>query len=413
MTPQPGDTSGSLDTQIQGILRAVREHLNMEVGFISEFNGPSRVYRYTDAAGQSRISAGSSHAREETLCSRVVAGELPELITDARAHPIAGSMPITAELGIRTHVCVPIHLIDRQVYGTLGCYSTRVDRSVSKKDLKSLTLGASILSRLFDTQIADHDVQTAKRERISNIIGDRALAMHFQPIYRLGDGTLSGFEALARFQVNPPRTPDVWFAEAHDVGRGIELEIAAATEAITALKLLPASSTLSFNLSPRAILSPSFHEMLDGQPVDRLVVELTEHDSIEDYLPLCETLRVHRGRGLQLAIDDLGAGHSSFRHVLELKPDLIKLDMGLTRNIDRDPGRRALAAAITRYSHSMGCEVVAEGVETVAELRTLQSLNVTKIQGYLTGRPVPREAISLIDVAVSLPGMSPADTLTA
>src|SRR5262249_4228013 len=98
----------------------------------------------------------------------------------------------------------------------------------------------------------------------------------------------------------------------------------------------------------------------------------------------------YRSRGLRLAIDDVGAGYASFRHILDLNPDLIKLDTVLTRNIDADIARQTLAKAITMFGRKMGCEVVAEGVETIGELDTLRAIGATKVQGYLIGRPMPR-----------------------
>lgn len=90
-----------------------------------------------------------------------------------------------------------------------------------------------------------------------------------------------------------------------------------------------------------------------------------------------------------MAVDDAGAGYASFRHILKLKPDVIKLDSSLIRNVDSDTGCRALAAALIRFAEETGCKVVAEGVETQEELTMLRRLEVSKAQGYLLGRPLP------------------------
>ena len=103
-------------------------------------------------------------------------------------------------------------------------------------------------------------------------------------------------------------------------------------------------------------------------------------------------LRPLRARGMRLSVDDAGAGHSSFRHILRLHPDYIKLDISLTRDIDTDRNRRALAAALIGFAHETGAELIAEGVETESELATLRELGVHKAQGYLLGRPAPFEA---------------------
>ena len=119
------------------------------------------------------------------------------------------------------------------------------------------------------------------------------------------------------------------------------------------------------------------------------MLEVTEHALVEDYERLADVLGPLRSKGLRLAVDDAGAGYASFRHILKLKPDVIKLDSSLIRNVDSDTGCRALAAALIRFAEETACKVVAEGVETEAELAMLRRLQVNKAQGYLLGRPAP------------------------
>jgi len=102
-----------------------------------------------------------------------------------------------------------------------------------------------------------------------------------------------------------------------------------------------------------------------------------------------EALKPLRKRGLRIAVDDTGAGHSSFRHILQMHPDYIKLDMSLSRGIDRDPARRALASALIWFAREIGCKLVAEGVEKASELRTLRDIGVKIVQGHLIARPAP------------------------
>jgi predicted signal transduction protein with EAL and GGDEF domain len=96
-----------------------------------------------------------------------------------------------------------------------------------------------------------------------------------------------------------------------------------------------------------------------------------------------------RALGVRIAIDDAGAGYASMRHILSIEPDLIKLDMSLTRGIDQDRKRRALASALIAFAHETRIDIVAEGVETAAELDTLRELGVRKVQGYFLARPGP------------------------
>ncbi|HET7902672.1 MAG TPA: EAL domain-containing protein [Candidatus Nanopelagicales bacterium] len=126
-----------------------------------------------------------------------------------------------------------------------------------------------------------------------------------------------------------------------------------------------------------------------GEEVDwsRLVFELTEHVPVEDYEVLHLALQDLRGRGARIAVDDAGAGFASLRHIVNLGPDIIKVDIGIVRGIDVDPSRSAVAEMIARFAERVGVDVIAEGVETPAERDALLGLGLRLGQGYLFGRP--------------------------
>jgi len=161
--------------------------------------------------------------------------------------------------------------------------------------------------------------------------------------------------------------------------------------ALQGLQSLPDDSYLTMNCSPQTILGGRLPALLAGNPPGRLVLEITEHAEVEDYDALHAQLQPLRAQGVRLAIDDAGAGYSSLRHILRLRPDMIKLDMSLVRDIDRDAERRALASAIIAFARETHKEVIAEGVETLAELEALKALQVDKVQGNLLSRPLPRD----------------------
>jgi EAL domain-containing protein (putative c-di-GMP-specific phosphodiesterase class I) len=211
----------------------------------------------------------------------------------------------------------------------------------------------------------------------------------YQPIVDVRTGKVAGFESLTRFLGEPKRAPDVWFAEAAALGLGVDLEILAAKRGLRALSSLPDTVYVGVNLSPAALLDRRLYELIAQWPARRIVLEITEHDIVKEYQLLLNALEPIRARGAKLAVDDAGAGYSSFKHILRLRPDYIKLDISLTRGIDQQPAHRALAAAITNFGNETGSVVVAEGVETEAELRTLKDLNVGKVQGFLFGKPEP------------------------
>ncbi|HVA59574.1 MAG TPA: EAL domain-containing protein [Mycobacteriales bacterium] len=234
--------------------------------------------------------------------------------------------------------------------------------------------------------VAEHQ---ERRRRIQSVLDRSAVHMVFQPIAHLRSGEVVGAEALARFPSEPPRAPDLWFAEAASVGLGVELELAAIRSAVTELDRLPPGTYLSVNASPAALLSGAIHPVLAGQPGDRLVLELTEHAPVDDYAAIIQAMGPLRERGIRLAIDDTGAGFASLEHVLRLRPEIVKLDIALTRGIDTDPVRRALAAALLTFTAEIDATIVAEGVETATELDALRNLQVNYGQGFHLSRPGP------------------------
>ena len=224
--------------------------------------------------------------------------------------------------------------------------------------------------------------------RIHRTIEDRSLEIHFQPIVDLRTGNPLGTEALSRFTAEPNRSPDLWFAEAAAVGLGTELEIAAIDLALAQMDRLPANVYMSINASVETILSVEFRESLGAVQAERVVLEVTEHTPIVDYGAFTTSIADLRSRGVRIAVDDAGSGYAGFGHLLDLKPDIIKLDITLTRGIDRDPARQALGRALLRFGfESYDTTMVAEGIETNEELTTLRSLGCPLGQGYVLGRP--------------------------
>jgi EAL domain-containing protein (putative c-di-GMP-specific phosphodiesterase class I) len=231
-------------------------------------------------------------------------------------------------------------------------------------------------------------LQDEQDQRIRLTIANRSLETHFQPIVDLRSGDAIGAEALSRFAQEPVRPPDVWFAEAAALGLGVELELTALDLALEQLNRLPTGLYLSLNASVETIMSEQFRTVLTNAPAERVVLELTEHTPVSDYLAVAKCIDELRSHGVRLAVDDAGSGFSSFSHVLNLKPDIIKLDTTLTRGIDKDPARQALGRALLTFGlEAYRTTIVAEGIETKEELATLRSLGCPSGQGYFLGRP--------------------------
>lgn len=245
------------------------------------------------------------------------------------------------------------------------------------------------LSEQLEREEREGEERRNRIRRIKGVLAGEALTMVFQPIFDLRQGAIIGVEALARFESEPYRPPDSWFVEAQTVGLGLELELAAVNCALRRLDDLPPGTFLSVNLSPEVAAAPELAQTLAGLPGERIVIEVTEHAPIGDYQALLEALDGLRSLGVRLAIDDAGAGYASLKHILQLSPDFIKLDVALTQGIDTDTARRALAKALIAFASETGTVIVAEGIETQEELDALRALGVTYGQGYHLGRSGP------------------------
>jgi PAS domain S-box-containing protein len=233
------------------------------------------------------------------------------------------------------------------------------------------------------------------RDQVTEILESRAIRPVYQPIISTASGAIIGAEALSRFTASPPKTPDRWFAQAAEFGLGEDLELLAAEIALQEAPRLPAHVYLSINLSPSTISGGRLQPLLERSPGPRrqLVIEITEHVSVTDYDALSLAVTALRDLGVRIAVDDAGAGYASFRHILQLRPDYIKLDRALIDGLGHDAAKRALAGAFVAFGQEVGATIVAEGVETGDELRAARSLGMHAAQGYYTGRPAPLDRL--------------------
>jgi EAL domain-containing protein (putative c-di-GMP-specific phosphodiesterase class I) len=233
----------------------------------------------------------------------------------------------------------------------------------------------------------------ARREqlagRIRRLISGEGLDVALQPIVDLASGRVVGAEALARFTdadgESIPTEP--CFHDAHALGLGNDLELAAVRIALERHDLLPDGEYLAINISPQLLAGDELLPLLAAHERRPLVVELTEHQAVEDYLSLVRSLDALREHAVRIAIDDVGSGFSSFRHVTRVNPEILKLDRSLVMGIDDDPIRQSLAAAIVAFAADVGAVVVSEGIESEAELACLRELAVGLGQGFFLGRP--------------------------
>jgi PAS domain S-box-containing protein len=263
--------------------------------------------------------------------------------------------------------------------------------------LPALATFASVLGKVVGPGLEASLRDSAARRSIRAILEQRAFSPVFQPIVDLRDGAIVGWEALTRFTSED--APASVFASAERSGLGAELELACIAAALAAGGTV--GGFLSLNVSPAVVRTANLRDLISGfgRP---LVLEITEHAAIEDYDTLRAALR-SLTTGIRIAVDDAGAGYASLRHVVELRPDFVKLDLRVVRGIDADEARQALVAGMVHFAEKAGILLVAEGIETEAELLTLRSLGVGLGQGNLLGQPREATAARPWPTVVSLP----------
>ncbi|MBV9411044.1 MAG: EAL domain-containing protein [Acidimicrobiia bacterium] len=227
-----------------------------------------------------------------------------------------------------------------------------------------------------------------EQDAVADVVARRSFRLVYQPIVHLDSGDVAGVEALCRFSDGTP--PERRFQEAEKLGLAPDLDLGIIDLALEQLPQLP-EGYVSINLSPSTLLDGRLGDRLlaDDVPANRIVIEVTEHARITDYDRAQELVDALRANGMRLAVDDAGAGYSTFRHVLRLRPDMIKMDRSITQNIDTDTARRALATALVIFAGELGATVVAEGVETEAEVLALRRAGIHRAQGYVMARPAP------------------------
>ncbi len=220
------------------------------------------------------------------------------------------------------------------------------------------------------------------------LAGSRPPEMHFQPIVDLRRGTVVGYEALARFAGPPQLPPDRWFLGAQARGKRMLLESLVMRLAVDCRARLPPDTFLSVNLSPVFLLSRECDALLHTfGDLSRIVLEITEGDRIHDYSAFRRRLDNVRNRGGSVAIDDTGSGYASLKHVMELRPQFVKLDRFFVENCHLEPAKSAFIHMIGETADRMDAWLVAEGIENELELQELMRQGVPLGQGYYLGRP--------------------------
>lgn len=377
------------------VLAAARRYLGARVSFLAEMVGPGKFIRAADGPAEAAgLAPGTRFNIEDSYCYRLLNGRIPEAIYDARNDPLSCDIPLTSVLGIDSYMGVPVLLGDGRSFGTLCCVNFEPAPENCARDLAFLHFLADLVGRQIENAVGLLEAQRRRLSEIQTVLVSGGPTMVFHPVMSLSDEHLVAVEALARFDAGDGDTPpDTWFRDAWAVERGLALELAAIRGSLWALEGLPESILLTVNASPATVLEAEFLEALRDVAPGRLVVEITEHAPVQDYDALRARIETLATRGIRVAIDDVGAGYSSLRHVLALAPQFLKLDASLTKGIDKDLAKQAMAAGVMAFASATGARVIAEGIQTPAEAAALKAAGVPWGQGFLYGGPAPLTSI--------------------
>jgi PAS domain S-box-containing protein len=287
-------------------------------------------------------------------------------------------------LGVRAIAYAPVRT-GEQLIGFLHVSSAEPNaQELLTEVLPALLEFADICGALLMGSVGQRHDRLEARAELTKTIRQHAFHTVVQPIFELASGLVVGYEALTRFDSGRP--PDQVIAGAAAMGLDVELDLALVESALATADQLPATCFVNLNVGPQTVLrSRRLRRLLAGAP-RQIVLEITEHSQISDYAAFRRAVE-RLGPHVRLAVDDTGAGYASLRHILELRPSVVKLDRNLVQGVADDEARRALIAGIRHFTELAGCDIVAEGIETEAELAALREIGITYVQGFLLGRP--------------------------
>jgi EAL domain-containing protein (putative c-di-GMP-specific phosphodiesterase class I) len=386
MVKERGDTA----QQIADLLRAAKGSLGLGLAFLSRMDGLTQHLEVVESASPALLSDGSRQPQETSFCQAIMDGRLPSVIPDVEKFPAAMELP-GAQMGVRSFVSVPVILSDGSVYGTFCAAGFSAETELAERDKALMDVLAHAAAMLLEPDVRKRRRNAEISDRLQPLIDRGGPVVLLQPIVDLATGHRVGSEALSRFPQQWNQPPDVVFAEAEAIGQREHLETLALRQA--AAHFPHVSGYVAMNVSPKTLVTPACLDLLSHMPLDRVVLELSEHDPIDDYDALRATLAPLRNRGMRLGIDDVGAGFSSLRHIVITNPDVIKLDRSIVAGVACDPVLNAVVHALVELADAIGAHVVAEGIETGEDATTLAGLRVGLGQGWHFDRATTADAL--------------------
>ncbi len=373
------------EEQLAVLVHTAKTSLRLSVAFLSRMDGTTQHLEVVDSSVPFLFREGATQRQDTTLCQAVLDGKLPAVMPDVTLFPEAMKLPAAKLPRIRSYVSVPVRLSDGSLYGTFCAAGLSSDRDLTKRDKALMDVLAHAASVILEPGVRERARRAEIEGRLGPVIRRRGPVVVLQPIVDLATGLRIGAEALSRFPREWDKAPDVCFAEAHSVGLGHQLELLALDRAADHLAVVP--GYVAMNVSPETLLLPECTELLGRLPLPRVLLELSEHEQVASYAALTSILTPLRAAGMRLAIDDVGAGFSSLRHIVLTAPDVIKIDRSLVLGVSSDPVLTTLVRSLVDFGHGCGAGVVAEGIETAIDAAALRSLGVDYGQGWHFGRP--------------------------
>lgn len=269
----------------------------------------------------------------------------------------------------------------------LAVPATEVGRSALDHLLAMTIDFATLAAGVLGPALRDTARRDTARKRFIDMVDRHEFTTVFQPIVDLGRREVVGYEALTRFPLE--EATEQVFTESALVGAGVEVEVRTLEAALAESRRLPSGVWLSVNVSPSLVNDGDVLRDRLSECHDRLVIiELSELEPVTDYDRLRTNIQ-RLGTQVQLSVDDAGSGFASLAHILALGAEFVKLDRSWVRGLDHDPAKRALVAGIQNFAAETGAIVIAEGIETEAELVAVKALGIQQGQGYLLGHPEP------------------------
>jgi EAL domain-containing protein (putative c-di-GMP-specific phosphodiesterase class I) len=374
--------------EIGHMIETLRAHLDMDVAFVSrQIGNTHRIFTHVAARGIAPLASGDHNPNENSLCWLVIQGKLPERVTDTSHYEAAACLPITDAINVRAHFSVPMRRRNGEIHGSLCCFSYRPRPDIEERDMQMIRSVAQIVSDQIESRIELEERGEEAAAEIGRLIVDDALTINHQPIYDLTDWHLVGHECLMRHKASPEVSANALLDQARAAGRTLELELHFAKKALATLDPEHPERFIAINVSPETLASPALGQVIPEGLASRLVIELNQREAVQQHGSIKEAIRVLKERAW-VAVSSEGEGLLGLQALVDLGPDIVKIDSEFLGGLATDTSRRALVKALVQFAADTGVTLIAQGVETPEDLQALRELGVRFAQGNILGKPV-------------------------